>query len=415
MSGWQSQALNLASSEFERKPEPPQYLGLIYRGRRHMLSGPPESLKTLVAALAALEAIRGGENVAYIDFENGPYGFRQILADVGASKTEIENGLIYLPAENPPDAADITWLLDEEVTLVVIDSGAGAYNISSLDDGKRGDVEAFAQLWIDPLWRAEITSIVLDHVVKNQDSRGKWAIGSERKSGSVDVHLGLDVPEGKQLTRGGEGVVKVNVGKDRPGFHTRPTTAVITLTSDPYTHAITYELRSADEAEVALRQMPTWYMEQVSRYVEDIGEAGSRNQIADAIGRKRTKVLEAIRCLLSLGYLDERRVAGGGSPIRSIKAFRDGDELPGGSQFPGGSHRFPGTSDSTGGSLVPPGSPPTGERGTGNRPVKAAEEQFLRPLVPSPPNGRSDAPPLDHGEAERAARFDASFPPKGAS
>ena len=33
----------------DEPPEPPDYLQLVYRGRRHWFSGPPESLKTLVA------------------------------------------------------------------------------------------------------------------------------------------------------------------------------------------------------------------------------------------------------------------------------------------------------------------------------------------------------------------------------
>ena len=78
------------------------------------------------------------------------------------------------------------------VTLVVIDAAAGAYDASGLDDNKRQDVERFARAWVRPLFEIGITTLLIDHVTKNTETRGKYMIGSERKLGGVDVHLGLE-------------------------------------------------------------------------------------------------------------------------------------------------------------------------------------------------------------------------------
>jgi hypothetical protein len=214
------QWLNLAAPEFEAPSDPPYIAGLIYPGLRHVLSGSPESAKTLVGLILALTVQRQNELVAHIDFEMGPKRTRTLLEDLGATADEIADH-IYTETGGPPDEADLAHLTVNGVALALIDAGAGAYNASGLDDHSRKDVETFGSTWIDPLYRASVGTLLVDHVVKNTDNRGKWAIGSERKAGQADVDLGLELI-GKPLSRGGSALVKVRVHKDRPaGSHAR--------------------------------------------------------------------------------------------------------------------------------------------------------------------------------------------------
>jgi hypothetical protein len=208
-------AVNLAAPEFDVPTEPPALCGLVYTGKRHALSGPPEAAKTLAAAIFGLEHDRAtGQRFALIDFEMGEHATRLLLHDLGAALEEIRQ-VYYVPAEGPPQADDLFALHDAGVTLAVIDSAAGAYAVSGLDDNKRQDAETFSRAWIAPLWQLGVTTIVLDHVTKNSEARGRYAIGSERKLGTVDVHLGFEPV--KALTRGGHGLVRVVTHKDRPG------------------------------------------------------------------------------------------------------------------------------------------------------------------------------------------------------
>jgi hypothetical protein len=78
--------------------------------------------------------------------------------------------------------------------------------------------------------------IVLDHVVKNSDNRGKYAIGSERKTGGADVHLSFDTTT--PISRGNVGRFKITTHKDRHGHLKRGHVADLELRSDPTTHAI---------------------------------------------------------------------------------------------------------------------------------------------------------------------------------
>ena len=210
------QALNLAADGVRPPARPPDIGGLLYTGKRHGISGPPESIKTVVAWILALEHVRAGNTVAVVDFEMGPYATRRLLLDLGFTLDEIRDHVVYYESPGEPDAADITAMVEANVTLVVIDATAGAYDASGLDDNKRADVERFARAWVRPLFDVGITTVLIDHVTKNTETRGKYMIGSERKLGGVDVHLGLELV-GKPLTRGGSAVVKVHVHKDRPG------------------------------------------------------------------------------------------------------------------------------------------------------------------------------------------------------
>jgi hypothetical protein len=121
------QWLNLAAPEFEAPSDPPYIAGLIYPGLRHVLSGPPESAKTLVGLILALTVQRQNELVAHIDFEMGPKRTRTLLEDLGATADEIADH-IYTETGGPPDEADLAHLTVNGVALALIDAGAGAYN-----------------------------------------------------------------------------------------------------------------------------------------------------------------------------------------------------------------------------------------------------------------------------------------------
>ncbi|MGZ4393380.1 MAG: hypothetical protein ACXVRK_14870, partial [Gaiellaceae bacterium] len=85
---WEPRNLSLV------EPRPPVRptlgtLGLLYPGRRHILSGPPESLKTLLALIELLAVIRAGGRVVLVDLETGPWDTRDRLRDLGTTEEEI--------------------------------------------------------------------------------------------------------------------------------------------------------------------------------------------------------------------------------------------------------------------------------------------------------------------------------------
>jgi len=118
----------------DEPPEPPDYLGLVYRGRRHWFSGPPESLKTLVAYIVLLAAVRMDEDVALIDFEMGQRDARNRLREMGASGDELDHIEFYEPDIAP--TKEILQGIADRCILVVIDAAAGAYRLLGLDENR---------------------------------------------------------------------------------------------------------------------------------------------------------------------------------------------------------------------------------------------------------------------------------------
>lgn len=301
------QPINLAD-EPDTPPTPPDLggFGIVYRGKRHVFSGPQESAKTLAAYAIGLETLRAipSRYISILDFEMGRRNARIRLRELGATNDELAR-ILYLEPEQPATHDRIGALVAYQPQLVIIDAAAGAYAVQGLDDNSRGDVERFTSLYVDAFFRAGIATIILDHVVKNSETRGKYAIGSERKTGGVDVHLGFDtiVP----IKRGSTGIYKVTTHKDRDGWHERGRLADLHLTSHPDTHQITWEWRQAEHHDDPNAWLPTIYMERVSKYLHEDGEPCSRKNIEDNVEGGTDYIRAAIDALKRLGFITETR------------------------------------------------------------------------------------------------------------
>lgn len=319
LGGWQR--IDLAADEFSEPPSPPALLGLIYEAKRHVISGPPESAKTLIAYLLLLEALRSGRPVAIIDFEMGAYAARQLLTDLGGTLDEIRSIYYVSPDSAPPD--EMQAIVKHGTWLCLIDAAIGAYDASGLDDNARKDVQRFARTWIDPLWKADVASLLVDHVTKNTETRGKFTIGSERKLGAADVHLSAEAV--KTLSRGDSGIVKIHVHKDRAGYLKRPVATVFDLSSHPETHRLEWQQRDPHPTDAQGGFRPTHLMEKVSRYLQDNGPS-SQNQVGNGVKGKAEWVRAALERLVIEGHATESEGARGARIFTSAKVFLEAQD-----------------------------------------------------------------------------------------
>jgi hypothetical protein len=299
--------LNLAELD-DTPPQPPTLggFGIVYHGKRHVFSGPQESAKTLAAYAIGLETLRAIPNryIALIDFEMGRRSARTRLRELGATNPELAR-ILYIEPEVPANIDRIALLVAMQPQIVIIDAAAGAYALQGLDDNNRGDVERFTALYTNAFFQAGIATITLDHVVKNTETRGKYAIGSERKTGGVDVHLGFDTI--LPIKRGSTGLYKITTHKDRDGWHERGRLADLHLTSHPDTHQITWEWRQTEHLDDPNAWLPTIYMERVSKYLEQDGEPCSRNHLEDNVEGGTDYIRAALTHLERLGFITHTR------------------------------------------------------------------------------------------------------------
>ena len=312
--------VNLAALE-ERPPIQPTLggIGLVYPGKRHVFSGPQESAKTLAAYAVALEVVRAGGTVCIIDFEMGRWDARDRLRDLGATQEELAR-ILYVEPSEPADAERILRLVRAKPELVIVDAAAGAYDLQGLDDNKRGDVERFTSVYVREFWRHGIATIVLDHVVKNAELRGKYTIGSERKVGGADVHLGFEAIT--PIRRGADGLYKISTHKDRGGFLQRGRLADLHLSSDPATHQISWEFRPAEHEDGDVWR-PRVLMARVSEYLEQHQheEPHTQNAIVKMVKGKDSGKVDALAHLAALGFVAEEPGPGGAKTFRHLRRY----------------------------------------------------------------------------------------------
>ncbi len=308
-------------------------IGIIYPGLRHVFSGPPESAKTIAAYVIGLLVVRTGEPVILLDFEMGAYAARSRLRELGAAETDFALMRYIEPAE-PANAERINVLVALKPSLVIIDAAAGAYDLQGLDDNKRADVEKLARLYVAPFWQAGIATIFIDHVVKNSDTRGHYAIGSERKLGGADVHLGFETLS--PISRGTSGRYKITTHKDRGGYLKRGHLLDLVLVSDVETHQISSEfvpvtIEAGSVSDVSYFR-PTHLMEKCSAWLELQPEPVSRNAVFEGIGGRKAYVLKAISALVVEGFIVESDGPNRTRFVTSERPYREADEpvVPGG-------------------------------------------------------------------------------------
>ena len=298
---------------------------LLYRGKLHALSGEPESCKGWLAVQASAEQIAAGAIVLYIDFEDTAKAIVSRLDDLAADPAAVVERLRYVRPDEPLDERgwhDLAAALALDPALVVIDGVTEALARHGLDLADNTDVAKWLDLLPRPLAARGAAVLLLDHVVKDREARGRYAIGAQHKLAGVDVAYRLEVVQ--PFGRGREGLVKVKVTKDRPG-HVRQHAAEdriadLHLSSDG-DGAVTVRLEAPLGRGEPFR--PTVLMERISRAIEETPGLVKRD-VRAIPGKSSAKDL-ALELLVRDGYVERRQdgAAHRHYPLRSYRAEDD--------------------------------------------------------------------------------------------
>jgi hypothetical protein len=312
-------------------PEPPSIGGLLYARKRHVFVGEPDSGKTWLALALAVEEVEAGNVAVIVDADgNGGGVVLERLRALGLTDGQIRRHVRYIapvePMLDPPILADVERMVAAEaITLVTGDSVDALLALHDLDPNSTVDCEHFYRQIVDRWGAHGAAVLLLDHVVKNREQRGRFAIGSQRKTGRAEVVLGLEIAT--PLTRGGRGVVKIATHKDRPGYLARPKLGEVVLVSDAESGRVSWTLRPAAGQE-GLPFRPTVLMERVSRHVEAhvAEEELSRGQIEKDVKGKADALRRAIDVLTEEGYVEERKGGRGARLIVSVRPYREEED-----------------------------------------------------------------------------------------
>lgn len=203
--------------------EPPDELvrDLIYAKRLHSLSSEPGDGKTLCALWAALEVGRQDRPVLYLDAENGPALIAERLEELGAEPDGLDEWFHYHPAPEISLDADSLAALRATIenvrpALAVFDSLPDFLALAGLDENSAGDVTRWILKVPQLIKDAGCAVLLLDHVTKSVEGRGRYARGSGAKLAKMDVAWSLSRTMPFDRERVGE--ITLSLRKDREAY-----------------------------------------------------------------------------------------------------------------------------------------------------------------------------------------------------
>jgi hypothetical protein len=297
---------------------------LLYPGRCHSFHGESESGKSLVVQAQAADILANGGTVLYIDYESDAPAVVGRLRELGAPIEAIRARFHYIHPEVSPFSRDVetqAWmsLLATSYTLAVIDGVTDALGTNGVKTNDNDEIATWYRRIARPIARRTGAAVVLiDHVTKDPDTRGRFALGGQAKMNALDgAAYTVEVVEA--LGRGLKGAVALRVAKDRPGGvrghcgtfrkldRTQEAARVVVDSRMPDRIQVTIEppssLPEADGVPAQFR--PTFLMERVSRFLQTSGET-SLNKLRESVSGKAKAIDGAVSVLVLEGYATER-------------------------------------------------------------------------------------------------------------
>lgn len=319
--------------EGEQIGEPPTMLPrtddvrLFYRGKLHTVQGEPESGKGWLLLRAVADELQAGEHVIYIDFEDGPETIVERLVLLGVERETIRQRLHYVNPDEP--VSEDAWAALESAlacspSLIVLDGYTEALALHNLSIKDNDDIAKWGKLVPRRLLRTGAAVVQIDHVAKDRETRRQFGLGAQHKLAGVDVAYGLEAVE--PLGRGREGLVRLTVAKDRPGY-VRQYAADGKRIADMHVSSGedgSVEVRLEPPPESSGTFRPTHLMGQVSEAIE-ASPGLTTKRIRAAVSGKGTWVDTAVERLIAEGYV-ERRKSGMAYEHYTLKPYREAED-----------------------------------------------------------------------------------------
>lgn len=290
-------------------------VGLFYPGREHAIVSESEAGKTWFVLSAAADEMNTGNHVVYLDFEDDEGGIVGRLITLGIDRDTIRDRFHYL---RPSDALNTGINLDDlhrtldaySPTLGVLDGVTEAMALHGLDPNKNDDAATFSTMLAKRITSYGAAAVSLDHVTKDREGRGRWAIGAQHKLSGLN---GASYVVNNR-TPFGIGVIgrsTIKIAKDRPGQLRRNALA----SSGGMFWYGDLVLESHDEtfAEVSIEPpvdngdnwRPTGIMTKIAAALTEHG-ALSQRRLLTAIKGNKSNAIDALNYMILDGFVSEQ-------------------------------------------------------------------------------------------------------------
>lgn len=313
-------------------------LRLIYPGKEHSVIGEMESGKSWLIVACVVAELHAGQSVVYIHYEEAdPTDTVDRVRALGVPDDQVLALLRFVGPEQPVSPQVLARLLDPAPSLVVHDGVNEAMALHGWAIREEDGAADFRRHLVKPCTSVGAAVLSADHVVKDKESRGRYALGSIHKGNALNGAL-LVLENAEPFGRGQRGRSHVYVTKDRPGHlrrHGRATktpgkTYVGELVIDDTRQHVDYldlaflapdpEHRAESEAQ------PVGVMAKVSELLAAHPGGLSKNAIETMVGGRATIVRTALELLVADGYVAaEQR---GTAKIHTLIKDYEGEAAP---------------------------------------------------------------------------------------
>lgn len=310
-------------------------LSLLYAGKMHVFQAEPSSGKSWIALHAVREVLDIGGAAIYLDLEDTGRGILGRLRALGADPHAIRDRFRYAAPTGKigvVERMELDQLLDElNPDLVVIDGVGESLARQGLSEDKAEDVLRWMDLLPRPIAATGAAVLMIDHVAKDPEQRGRWARGSGAKLGAVDG-ASYQVKLDQSFARSKAGAVKLIIAKDRPGGVGAIGDIAAVVRIDPHGDGerviLSVEPFSAETA-LAAAHKPTNVMLTVWREIEASPVPRTAKSLEATIPAKARTIRNAVQQLLAGGYIAE--TPGKIKTLRILRPYHppsSRDELP---------------------------------------------------------------------------------------
>lgn len=358
-SSWQFEDLTQLASGVELPPTPTVFQredgqGLFYRGAVNDLHGEPGCGKSMIAQIAAAQELKSSHDVIYIDYEDSARNVVKRLLLLGVTGEQIVAHFHYVrPSAKPSSPTSLDgWreTIDyaDTATLAIVDGVTSCLAYAGLDSNSGDDIAAWYNTMPRLISACGPAVVLIDHVVKSKDNRGRYAGGSMQKLALIDG-ISYSVDMTKPVGKGVRGTIVIKSGKDRiseieehcavswdsNGSHLREAARIEINSTDPKLMRVTIARPNMMPSEETARQRglerPTGLMEKISRIIENAPEEPNQTEIIellkdDGSSARKTTVLTAINRLLEGGWISNRSGRNNRNIYASVRPYRQMDD-----------------------------------------------------------------------------------------
>jgi hypothetical protein len=292
---------------------------LYYRGRTHGASGESETLKSLSLQAAAAQVLAAGGAVLWIDYEDDERSVIGRLRAMSVDRAAILERFVYVRPDEPladrngkatAGAADFAQLLEHNFDLAVIDGTTEAMTTEGLDLLDNGDIAMWSRRLPKRLAAQGAAVVVIDHVPKNRENHGRFAIGGQHKLAGITgaaYRYDLVKPLARSVDQPITGIVTITVTKDRVG-HVRSHAdeygriAVMEITSWPDAGLTVTLAAPGSDSAVDLR-----LCRRIAEHIA-IYAGASKSDVEASISGRAGPIREALAHMVTTGWLTVEKV-----------------------------------------------------------------------------------------------------------